>query len=447
MKTVLVVTYYWPPAGGVAVQRILKFCKYLPSCGWRPVVLTVRQGNYETNDNSVGCLDGSLYRARSLEPHGLYRLLSGVRTYREPSGQTGSAHAPAGGYKSRSLGELVRLNLFLPDARVGWYPFAWRLGRQILREQAPALIFSSAPPFTAHLVARRLAKLSGLPWVADFRDPWLENALYNKPTRWPVAVAVNRRLEVSVLRRAEAVTCVGHNLRALLKFKVPEREEGDIRVISNGYDAEDVTSLGPPFPRFVLAYFGSLYEQRFPENLFRAIGELSERDSRLKQDLLVRIHGHVTSAAREELGRCLEPENLRVEAPLPYQAYLKELYRPQVLLLSIDRDPHNELILLGKTFDYLPTGNPVLGVGPVGGDAAKLLNRTDVGEMFDYADVVGIKAFVGRQHEAWRRRDLNSGLRSYPEYERQTLTRELASLFDRLAANAAEVSARSAATG
>lgn len=433
VKRVLVTTYYWPPAGGGGVQRIAKFCKYLPKYGWEPVVLTVRKGTFPHHDPSLLCdieHVRHVYRARTLEPHGLFKRISGRRTKGE---KEPAIRAPSRKQQiMRTFGEYMRLNLFIPDSRIGWRRAAVGMGLDICDSEHIDLIFSTAPPYTPHLVAGALAHKTGLPWVADFRDPWLENLAYNTVPRLPPVRAINARMERRVLTQADKVVTVGPAIARLLQSKLDDSRRGKVSVIYNGYDREDIPQkiTGTGEDTFRLAYFGTLYEDGFPADFLRAIRKLAEEEPSLYDDFQLDVTGKIPSATAARLQEQLVGLDVSFSAYKPHAEMLEKLYRPQVLLLVINDVPHRELIITGKIFDYLPSGNPILGIGPVDGDAANVLNESGRGAMFEPVDQAGIRIFLQKAYAAWREGRLNAGRTPCPTYERQQLTRELAQLFD-----------------
>lgn len=443
MKRLLVITYYWPPAGGVSVQRIIKFCKYLPKHGWQPIVLTADSGHFETIDHdnlqdTVGITTVS--RVRAWEPHAFYRALGGRVGKRDPltrSGRSNGALRPPEARASRlfeQASEWLRVNAFIPDSRIPWYFPAVKEGSRLIAAAKADAILSTAPPFTVHLVAKRLHELHGIPWIADFRDPWLENTVYNRVPRLGWTIAVNRRLERSVLKSADLVVCTGDRLAHLMRNKLYPGGASHVRVVGHGYDPDDVLDVVERPAKFWLSYFGSLYEQRFPDTLFSVVRDVAQGGE--CPGLAVRIYGVTTPGAAARLKELLEDCELELAAPLPQNEYRRKLYQPQVLLLSIDRVPNNDVITLGKAYDYLPTGNPILGVGPPTGDIASMLSETAAGALYDYDDRLGIKQFIVASHHSWKSGQLNRGPRRIPRWERSAKTAELASLLDQLSEGA-----------
>jgi glycosyltransferase involved in cell wall biosynthesis len=432
MKKVLVITYYWPPAGGIAVNRITKFCKYLSEFGWEPVVLTVKKGNYVSTDNTL--LQDikhitDVYRTPSLEPHTVYKLLSSwfARSHKQNSNSISKPRLP----KFKAFAELIRLNIFVPDSRIGWKPFATREGKRIIDTTKPDLIFSTAPPFTPHLVAMELHKSSGIPWVADFRDPWVDAACYNTVKRLTLIKNINRNLEKNVVKTATALTFTGPQLRDHYLMQSGEEFRKKAHVITNGYDPEDLTHpTQAQSSRFYISYFGSIYIRRYKHVLFQTIQKLLNENASLAKDLCLRIVGNIDEEIKTSLQQLIPAANLEITGFIPYADTVALLQQPQLLLLIVDRVDYNENITLGKVFDYLPTGNPVLGVGPVNGDTANIIHSTNAGKVADYCDQHSIEEYILEKYSAWKTNALRNAALDLTNYQREHLTEALARVFD-----------------
>jgi glycosyltransferase involved in cell wall biosynthesis len=436
MRTALIIAYYWPPAGGVGVYRAVKFCKYLPKYGWRPLVLTVRNGTYSTlaPPSNEDTAQVEVVRTRSVEPHGVYNAVEGTwsRIRKQKSAEPELAHVNNTFFRAA---DFVRTNLFVPDARIGWFPFAFRRGLQLVKRYEPSVIFSTAPPYTTHLVGRALQRCTRMPWVADFRDPWLEHTVYNKYYRLPPVVEANRRLERGVLTHADRVLTVGPHLQQLLSTKVPDLQH-KFSIISNGFDRDDVVSnpSAKASDRFEVSYYGSLYAERLPQVLLKAIADLSLEDPHFGEDVLLRIRGEVFPGAYRIIERALKVGSFVIKPSLPLQEAYQDMARPQLLWLTIEQMAHNEIIVLGKTFDYLASGNPIIGIGPPHGDAANVLRKTGAGEMVGYDDLPGVKRLLRSHFQAWQTGTTRGGNTRCEQYSRERLTAKLAGVFDELCA-------------
>jgi len=425
VKKVLIITYYWPPAGGVEVLRTAKFCKYLSYYGWEPVILTVRGGNYRNRDEELGRQVNHVkhvFKAPTLEPHSLYYRLAGSRS---------KSSAPAKvGKQANRLGEFIRLNLFIPDSRIGWYHGAVKLGKEIIRQLAPDVIFSTAPPYTPHLIASKLHTVSKLPWVADFRDPWVENYAYNTTYRFPWVKWLNERLERKVLHAADRVLTATPGQLILQSEKVSPQERSKFTTITNGHDLGETLPEKSEAPRFYISYYGWMNKSRIPSGLVSVLSELIKEEPEFGERFTLRLAGRIDFAAEEFLRSAVPAENLEIWPQIPHDELMLKLFEEQLFLTSVDKLPHNELILTSKIFELLPTGNPILGLGPVSGNTAEVLRETAAGDMFDYDDQAGIRVFVWHKYECWKAGTLNTGQRRFPEYERRQLTERLADIFD-----------------
>lgn len=234
-KKVLIITYYWPPAGGPGVQRVINFVKHLPKNGWEPIVLTVKDGEYPAVDDSLNLLLSKKLKVvttKSLEPFNLYKRLIGkkkdhkIDTYILNQKKT---------RLSQRIMKWIRLNIFIPDARIGWYPYAVRKGKKIINEERIDLIYTCSPPHSLQLIGKRLSKYTKIPWVADFRDPWTSLVAYQGQDRSILTMKIDTKLEGSVLQQADhlIVTCKGLKQEFIKANNIPEDK---ISVITNGYE-------------------------------------------------------------------------------------------------------------------------------------------------------------------------------------------------------------------
>ena len=171
MKRVLVITYYWPPAGGSGVQRWLKFSKFLPQYGWQPVIYTPENPDMPVTDESLLAdidVRTEILKTPIREPYGIYRSMFGIRKDKAAGTRV---HGKGGGFKSW-LANVIRANLFIPDPRRVWVSSSVNYLREYLRNHPVDVIVSTGPPHSMHIIAMKTAEALGLPWIADFRDPW-----------------------------------------------------------------------------------------------------------------------------------------------------------------------------------------------------------------------------------------------------------------------------------
>ena len=350
-RKVLVITYYWPPAGGPGVQRVLKFVKYLPEFGWRPIVLTVKKGEFPALDETllqdipVDCL---VHKTNSFEPNLLYKKFIGLNDGESIPVAVLAEKKP--GWKKR-LSNWLRLTFFVPDAKIGWMPYAVKAGTDIIKKEKPDLILSSSPPPTVHLIARGLAKRHKLKWVADFRDPWTGIHYYQRQSRFVLSERFDHDLEQQVLQDADQIITVSKSVERELQRKMAPRR---CTVIYNGFDADDFKNLVAPrqSDKFTLAYTGSFKANQNPDDLWAALQDLARNDD-FKTHFKLHLTGNVHEAIKDSLERYQLSQYVMLEKYVPHTQAISNMRNSAALLFIIPDAPDNKGILTGKLFEYL----------------------------------------------------------------------------------------------
>ncbi len=368
----LMVAYFFPPMGDGGVFRSLKLARYLPARGWSPRVLCGRPEDYWLRDDSL--LDElppdlDVTRVGGLTGQGLLRRLR-----RSGGGGTGG-----GSSRSSGLFRLLRRlgdTLLLPDSYAGWIGPALRAGRKILEQGDVELIYSSSPPDSSHLVARRLAAESGLPWVADFRDPWFNLHLKSPPS--PLHAAWHRRAEAKVLREAQvvAVTEGWRRHYADLTARPP-------RLIRNGFDPADFAELGESAvgmggDEIHLLHTGKLSLTRSARPFFAGLALLLERRPELRRRLRVTFLGLRESDnenAADELGL---GDLVQFADPVSHAESVARQAATDILLLIKHDDPRYRNLIPGKFYEYVAAGPPILAMTPAG-ELESLMDEYELG--------------------------------------------------------------------
>ena len=426
-KKVLVISYYWPPAGGPGVQRIVKFVKYLPDFGYDPVVLTVRDGEYPALDTSLEKEipeEVRVVKTRALEFFGLFKKLTGRRPQARINTTILKADNPS--WPDRIF-RWIRYNLFFPDARIGWKPFAVRAGMQLIREEQPELIFCTSPPHSAQWIARTLHRKSGLPWVADFRDPWTDAYWLRELPAYPRAYRKNLRMEKTVLAEADALVTVSEGYQDILN-KVDRRPV----LIRNGYDAADFTHQKTANDQFRIVYTGSLSQIQVPDNFLAALAELpAELRALVRFDLYGAIDPQFTNLAQELNVLDL----IDFHGYVPHDEVVEHMVQADLLLLLTPKTPSKGMTPL-KLYEYLATGNYILGIGDPGSDPARIVQLCAAGTYHRYEE--NLSGLLQQRIRAWQKapggaRELHPAVQ---QLERRQLTGQLARLFDELLAKA-----------
>lgn len=417
LKRVLIITYYWPPAGGAGVQRWLKFAKYLPEFGWQPVVYTPENPEYPSIDESLlndvpeVC---EILRTPITEPYDLYRKFVGLKpTEKIQTGFLSESDKPK---KGEAFARWIRGNFFIPDARMLWIKPSVKYLTDYLKSHPVDLIVSTGPPHSMHLIGLKLKGLFGTRWISDFRDPWTNIDFYEELRLTTVADRKHHRLEREVLEKSDAVMVVGPTMKTEFAQTIaPDK----IHVIPNGFDVEDgVKSNFPADEAFSIAHIGSFSPARNPNALWQALAELkSERHP--AGNTRIKTVGKVDVAVRQSIETAGLTENFTHIPYLPHDEVIAEQKKSSVLLLVVNNTKNAKGILTGKVFEYLASGRPIVAIGPNDGDLAALLRETKEGEVFDYNDVAGIKTHLAQLFAAHPIADVQ---RDIARYSRRTIT-------------------------
>ena len=430
MKRVLVVTYYFPPSGGSGVQRVLKFVKYLRDFGYEPTVLTVKEGAYPQHDTGLAAEIPAgvvVCRTQSLDPFGIYARLTGRS--RKDAVMVGTVRRE-GGFVERAA-RWIRANVFLPDARVGWVPFAVRGGTRLHKKHPFDVVLTSGPPHSIHLIGRKLKRRLGLPWVADFRDPWNDISYYQDLPMNRSALRFAQHLERSVLTEADRLVTVSPSWKKMLVEKSGRAAE-DVTVIHNGFDEDDFPAVSRTAAQnseeFILAHVGSLSGPRNPWAFWAAIKRLHEA-GRINH-LRVRLVGMVDPRVRQAITSSGLDEVVDTVPYVSHRDAVRMMCEADALLLVLGPFDTDVGLITGKLYEYFASGSHILALGPAEGDAAHLLDETKSGHILSWDDVAGTSNFILELYERWEQGDLikNANSSNIMPYSRREETRQLAEL-------------------
>lgn len=378
-RRILMVIYYYPPIGGIGAQRTLKLAKYLARLGWEPIVLTVAVDTLAAVpcDESAGMLDGvQVFRTKN--PDLVFRF---KKLLRFETGQRIAVRLDANVSRHGQLSTLKKRAarwalgwLGIPDRTIDWFPWATREADRICRELKPSIIYSSSPPETCHLIAARAASRAGLPWVADFRDPWIRSYDFG---RVGLARTLDRLICRRTMRRADRVVAVSSPFLRQILDDCPGVEAG--LVVPNGFDEEDFDQAEPVTADGLnIFYAGNMYyPEQDPSPFFEAIGLLRDRGVDISP-LLFQYAGP-SSRLINMLANKFNVTDLVIT--LGQISYPESIARQKgaSALLYVQWRAGSENVHTGKLLEYLGARRPILACMPEGGSVCDMLGETGAG--------------------------------------------------------------------
>jgi glycosyltransferase involved in cell wall biosynthesis len=439
MKNVLIVTYYFPPSGGPGVQRVLKFSTYLLRHGWRPIILTVENGDYPARDESLLAEippEAVVIRTPIFEPYDLYRRLTG-----KAAGTAVDVNVIPKPGERRSLqeraAEFIRATFFIPDARRGWLRHAVPAGMRAIREHDIQAIYSSSPPYTCALIARALQRRSGLPWIAGFRDPW--TGFLSAPKRWWLPAAIDRHYERAVFAGCDRMEVAWTGILKDFHGKYPGVPTTKVHHLPNGFDSADFPALPPSRSgRFTVTYTGSMYGKRNPAVFLEAVRLLAARGDVDPARLCLQFIGRFGAEVRTMLDGARLGDAVVVRDYMPHADSVRALFASDALLMVVDDHEGNEEIVPGKVYEYIGSERPIIALAPLGAVTA-VIEETGAGRHARSHDVEAVAAIVGEFYRQWSAGTLGAMLNRdvVRQYERSAVAGHLAALLDEVVAERA----------
>ncbi|QYA26300.1 glycosyltransferase family 4 protein [Gramella sp. MT6] len=427
MKKVLIITYYWPPAGGPGVQRWLKFVKYLRDFDVEPVVYVPENPSYPIIDHSFEAEipEGiRVLKKKIFEPYSIAGIFSKKDTETISSGIIQKEENQSALQKAMLY---IRGNYFIPDARKFWVKPSINFLKQELKNGNYDAIITTGPPHSLHLIGLSLKKELGCKWIADFRDPWTQIGYHEKLKLNESSRKKHEQLESEVLNTADHIITTSFTTKTEFETKTSQ----PITVITNGFDSE-IHEKSVDQNKFQIAHIGSLLSGRNPENLWKALQQLLEENRGFQKDFRLRLAGKVSEVVLESIHNAGLEDYLINEGYVSHSMAL-EMQREASVLLLIEIDSNETRgIIPGKLFEYLASGSPILAIGPDNWDAARIISETNSGKVFSYTDVQRLKGHLLEMFKKYSHGEPGSALHDIEKYHRRTLTGKLANLIKQI---------------
>lgn len=419
MKKVLIITYYWPPAGGIGVLRCLKFAKYLKRFGWEPVIYAPENADYpyldNTNEKDIP-LGIEILKTPISEPFGLFKKLSG-RKKNDAANPVYAREKKVGFIDNLAI--WVRGNFFIPDARCRWIKPSVKYLVKYLKENPVDAILTDGPPHTNTIIGCRVSQKTGIPWLADFQDPWTQVDYYKmfKISKW--ADKKHRKLEQETFTTAKKLTIASPTWAKDLESIGAE----SVDVIYYGYDEDDFKGLDfNPDKDFSIIHAGLLGYDRKPDVFFKVLKDLKKEIPGFSEKLKLKFAGNIDFSVKESIKENQLDENLDELGNITKPEALQLTVKAHILLLPLNKADNVMGRIPGKIYENLRAYRPILALGPKGSDVDKIISKAGAGQTIDYDNYTEIKDFVTEKYKLFEKgmNTIEQGDVSYLSNENQT---------------------------
>ncbi|HNP32858.1 MAG TPA: glycosyltransferase family 4 protein [Flavobacterium sp.] len=422
-KKLLIITYYWPPAGGPGVQRWLKFVKYLPDFNVQPIVYIPENPTYPIIDEGLQSevSDKAIILKNKInEPYGFASIFSKNKTKKISSGIIPNQKKQS--FLEKTL-LWVRGNLFIPDARFLWVKPSVNYLKKYIRENQIETIVTSGPPHSLHLIGLELKKDLNIQWFADFRDPWTTIGYHKALKLSAYAEKKHKALEKEVLNSADKIIVTSKTT----KTEFEAMTSRPIEVITNGYDVEKIEKQ-PLDEKFTLAHIGSFLSDRNPRILWSALKELIKENKDFKNDFQLKLIGATSQEVLDTISEFKLNDYVQNLGYVSHQEAVEHQRKSQVLLLIEIDSEDTKSIIPGKLFEYMVSERPIIAIGPEGSDFAEIITSTNTGVFFTYEEKEKLKALLLKYYQEYQNQNLKVHAVGLQQYSRKSLTEKLAKI-------------------
>ena len=422
-KKTLIITYYWPPAGGPGVQRWLKFVKYLPEFNIDPVVFIPENPNYPIIDES---LTSEVSKDITIINHPIKEPYKWAGFFSNTSSKTISKGIISD-EKEQSFIEkamlYVRGNFFIPDARIGWVKPSVSFLLDYIKKEGIETIITTGPPHSVHLIGLQIKQKLGVKWLADFRDPWTTIGYHKQLRLTSASKAKHKLLEKEVLNASDQIIVTSF----VTKKEFQGFTNKSIEVITNGYDDEATLEFQMD-TKFTLSHIGSLLSKRNPEILWRVLSELVRDNESFSKDFQLNFIGSISEKVLKSIKKYNLSNYIHEVGYVSHQEAIIYQKKSQVLLLIEIDSEDTKCIIPGKLFEYMISNRPIVAMGPKGSDVEKIIKETNTGHYFNYSDYESLKRIILEHYKAFQNKTLQSHPIGLQKYHRKALTKSLANL-------------------
>ncbi len=419
MKKALIITYYWPPAGGSGVQRWLKFVKYFRDFGIEPVVYTVENPNYPIVDESLS-----------------KDIPEGLEILKQPIWEPNNLFAFFGKKKTESAGFLnpnptlfgkilqyIRANFFIPDARKFWVKPSTSYLKKYLKTNKIDVVITTGPPHSVHLIGLNLKKELNIKWIADFRDPWTEIDYFQQLPLTKKAIEKHHSLEKEVLKNADAVLVVGITMQENFS-----PYNSNVITVTNGFDEVLTLENVELDSKFTVTHIGLMNADRNPKMLWEVLSEIIAENKEFAADFELKLIGKADASVIADISTFRLSNNVQVIDYVTHDKVVEFQQKSQVLLLIVNNVPSAKGIITGKIFEYLMAKRPILAIAPIDGDLAEIITETNSGLVVDFEDKNTLKMAILDLYATFKQGRLTVESKNIAQFHRKELTKKVSEL-------------------
>jgi len=419
MKKALIITYYWPPAGGSGVQRWLKFVKYFREFEIEPIVYTVDNPNYPIEDKSL-----------------LNDIPEGLEILKQPIWEPNQIFSIFGKKKTESAGFLnpsptffgkllqyIRANYFIPDARKFWIKPSVKYLKKYLNENKIDVIITTGPPHSLHLIGLKLKRELNIKWIADFRDPWTEIDYFHQLPLTKRAIKKHHLFEHEVLKTADSVLVVGNTMAE--KYS---KYNKNTFTITNGFDGELCDDKVELDSKFTLTHIGLMNADRNPKMLWEVLSEIIVENKNFENDFNLKLIGKIDTSVVQEISKYNLTKNVEIVNYVSHNKVIEYQKKSQVLLLVVNDVPSSKGIITGKIFEYLMVKRPILAIAPKNGDLAKIIDETNSGYVVGFKEREQLKMIILDLYSKFKNKKLIVDSKNIEQFHRRELTKKVSEI-------------------
>jgi len=442
---ILLIAYHFPPSAAVGGTRMANFARWLPSSGWEPYVLTIRDVHVERMDpGRLRDLEGVVIDKVGVLPtvaewYGAVKArLAGPARDTPHSGAGFDSRSGPDRYRGEALSRRLKRYLLsflvFPDYERGWIMPAIAAAIRQIRRHHIKWIMTSCPPYSGHLIGLAVKMIAGVRWIADFRDPWMTTGWKRAYPTCALSMRIEAWLERKVIEKADLLLFNVERLRNAYRERYAHVPGERFAFIPNGIapGAPEETGQAAKYERFTLSYTGTLYVGRSPEPVFEAVSRLIRKGKAAPEAIRIKLVGQCRMVDGVPTAALIRKHGLEssVEVcdPVPYAEAMEIIRRSHLALLLAPQLPFQ---IPAKAYDYLGTGVRILAIAEDGG-TSDLIRDTGSGRAFAPGDIDGIEAFIHKEMAAQGSATpaQKAGL---ARFDARRITEELASHLDRVA--------------